>query len=134
MKIDGACYCGQIQYRAEVDPAEVEICHCTDCQTLSGSAFRIVVPAKAGSFELLSGTLRTFIKTAESGNRRIQAFCGECGTSVYSTDAEGGPGVIGLRVGTIRQRNQLPPQKQYWTRSAHRWAMDLDRLDKVEKQ
>jgi hypothetical protein len=134
MKVDGACYCGHVRYRAEVDPAEVEICHCTDCQTLSGSAFRIVVPAKAGSFELLSGTLSTDIKTAESGNRRVQAFCGTCGTSVYSTEAGEGPGIVGLRVGTIRQRNELPPQRQYWTRSAHRWAMDIGRLEKVEKQ
>ena len=134
MKVDGRCHCGFITYVADVDPEKVEICHCTDCQTLSGSAFRIVVPALAGSFELLSGTLRTFIKTAESGNRRVQAFCGDCGTSVYSTEADTANGIIGLRVGTIRQRNELPPQKQYWTRSAHRWVMDLDRLDKVEKQ
>lgn len=134
MKIDGACYCGQIRYRAEIDPAQVEICHCTDCQTLSGSAFRIVVPALAGSFELLSGTLRTYIKTAESGNRRVQAFCGTCGTSVYSTAADTASGIVGLRVGTIRQRRMLPPQKQYWTRSAHDWAMDIARIDKVEKQ
>jgi hypothetical protein len=134
MKVDGACYCGQIRYRAEVDPALVEICHCTDCQTLSGSAFRIVVPAMEGSFELLSGTPRIYVKTAESGNRRVQAFCGECGTSIYSTEAGAGNGIIGLRVGTIRQRNELPPQKQYWTRSAHRWVMDLDRIEKVEKQ
>ena len=125
MKIDGACYCGKVRYRAEIDPAQVEICHCTDCQTLSGSAFRIVVPALAGSFELLSGALRTFIKTAESGNRRIQAFCGECGTSVYSTAADTENAIIGLRVGTIRQRRELPPQRQYWTRSAHDWAMDI---------
>jgi len=134
MKIDGACYCGQIRYRAEIDPVQVEICHCTDCQTLSGSAFRIVVPALAGSFELLSGTLRTYIKTAESGNRRVQAFCGTCGTSVYSTAADTASGIVGLRVGTIRQRRMLPPQKQYWTRSAHDWAMDIARIDKVEKQ
>jgi hypothetical protein len=134
MKVNGACYCGQIRYRAEVDPALVEICHCTDCQTLSGSAFRIVVPAMEGSFELLSGTPRTYVKTAENGNRRIQAFCAECGTSIYSTNADGSPQTIGLRVGTIRQRDQLPPKKQYWTRSAHRWVMDLDRIEKVEKQ
>lgn len=134
MKIDGACYCGKIRYRAEIDPAQVEICHCTDCQTLSGSAFRIVVPALAGSFELLSGALRTFIKTAESGNRRIQAFCGECGTSVYSTAADTENAIIGLRVGTIRQRNSLPPQRQYWTRSAHGWAMDIGAIPGEERQ
>ncbi len=41
MKIDGHCYCGEITFEAEVDPNGLNICHCTDCQTLSGSAFRI---------------------------------------------------------------------------------------------
>jgi hypothetical protein len=42
MKIDGRCHCGYITYQAEIDPEKVMICHCTDCQTLSGSAFRTV--------------------------------------------------------------------------------------------
>ena len=37
MKIDGRCHCGCITYEAEIDPDKVMICHCTDCQTLSGS-------------------------------------------------------------------------------------------------
>jgi hypothetical protein len=38
MKIDGRCHCGEITFEAEVDPDALNICHCTDCQTLSGSA------------------------------------------------------------------------------------------------
>ena len=45
MKIDGACHRGYITYVAEVDPDKPGPCHCTDCQTLSGSAFRMSVPA-----------------------------------------------------------------------------------------
>jgi len=60
-----------IRYEAEVDPSKVVICHCTDCQTLSGSAFPTVVPNYEGSFRLLSGTPRIYIKTAESGGRRV---------------------------------------------------------------
>ena len=41
MKIDGECLCGDVAYEAEIDPENVGLCHCTDCQTLSGSAFRI---------------------------------------------------------------------------------------------
>lgn len=44
MKADGHCLCGYLTYEAEVDADQVEICHCTDCQTLSGSAFRVTVP------------------------------------------------------------------------------------------
>jgi hypothetical protein len=39
MKIDGGCHCGAIAYEAEVDPDRVGICHCTDCQQLTGTAF-----------------------------------------------------------------------------------------------
>jgi hypothetical protein len=42
MRIAGSCHYGAIKYEADIDPAQVCICHCTGCQTLSGSAFRTV--------------------------------------------------------------------------------------------
>jgi hypothetical protein len=52
MKIDGHCHCGEITFTAEVDPEALNICHCTDCQTLSGSAFRVNVHAPEEHFVL----------------------------------------------------------------------------------
>ena len=87
MKVDGACHCGEIRFEAEVDPQSCYICHCTDCQHFSGGPFRTVVFAPGDKLTLLSGTPRTYVKTAESGNRRIQAFCGTCGAPVaYAAD------------------------------------------------
>lgn len=57
MQIDGRCHCGFISYEAEIDPEKVMICHCTDCQTLSGSAFRTVALRREGEFNLLSGNV-----------------------------------------------------------------------------
>ena len=48
MKVDGTCHCGRVTYAADLDPAGVLVCHCTDCQTLSGSAFRTVALTKPG--------------------------------------------------------------------------------------
>jgi hypothetical protein len=70
MKIDGRCHCGYITYEAEIDPEKVMVCHCADCQTLSGSAFRTVVFTREDTFKLLSGEL----KTGESGTKRPQSF------------------------------------------------------------
>ncbi len=84
MKIDGHCHCGEITFQAEVDPDALNICHCTDCQTLSGTAFRVNIPAPAEHFVLLSGTPKTYVKTAGSGNKRLHAFCGNCGTPIYA--------------------------------------------------
>jgi hypothetical protein len=41
---------------------------------------------------------------------------------------------VGLRVGTIRQRAQLIPSKQYWFRSSQAWLQDLPTIEKIEKQ
>src|ERR1700754_182098 len=76
MKVDGQCQCGAIRFEAEVDPAKVTICHCTDCQQFSGSAWRASVPAPAAAFAITQGEPTAYIKTAESGHRRLQAFCG----------------------------------------------------------
>ena len=133
MHIDGGCHCGYISYEAEVDPDAVGICHCTDCQTLSGSAFRVTVRSNKGAFTLRSGQPKIYIKTAESGNRRAQAFCPECGTAIYATNADK-PEVYGIRVGTVRQKAQLRPQRQGWCRSAQDWVMNLESLPKHPKQ
>ena len=67
MLIDGGCHCDDIRFKTEIDPAQVLICHRTDCQTLSGSACRTVVPALDDSFRLLRGSLTTYVKIAEDG-------------------------------------------------------------------
>ena len=134
MNIDGSCHCGFLTYRAVVDPAKVEICHCSDCQKLSGSAFRVIVPAEPGTFRRVTGLPKTYVKTAESGNKREQGFCGNCGTPLYATSAGAGPKTYGLRVGSIRQRGELVPKVQYWTRSAQPWVGSIGDLPKVEKE
>jgi hypothetical protein len=134
MKIEGGCHCGKIRYEAEVDPAKVVICHCTDCQTLSGSAFRTVVPTKAGTFRLLAGAPKVYVKTGESGNKREQTFCADCGTPIYSALVGASAQVVTLRVGTIHQRDQLVPSDQYWARSSQTWLHRLPAIDKQEKQ
>jgi hypothetical protein len=133
MHIDGSCHCGYIRYEADIDPEKVGICHCTDCQTLSGSAFRTVVPAKKDEFKMLGAQPKIYIKTAESGNKRVQAFCPECGTPIYATSTTD-PQIYGIRVGTARQRAQLKPKRQIWCRSALDWVMNLDPIAKIPKQ
>jgi hypothetical protein len=134
MKIDGRCHCGRITYEAEVDPQAVVICHCTDCQSLSGTAFRTVVATVEGTFVLLSGSPKLYVKVGESGNEREQAFCGDCGSPIYSAPPGAGAKIVGLRVGTIRQRDQLIPTDQYWFRSAQKWIGDLPSIKRTDKQ
>ena len=133
MKVEGRCHCGSIRYEAQVDPSKVTICHCTDCQTLSGSPYRASVPAAAATFKLRSGSPKTYIKTADSGAKRCHAFCADCGSPVYSC-AVSDPPFYSLRVGCLAQRAQLPPGKQIWCQSAVGWSMNVDAVQKVGRQ
>jgi len=55
MKIDGRCHCRHITYEADIDPDKILICHCTDCQTLSDSAFRVVAYNSGRRFQVAFG-------------------------------------------------------------------------------
>jgi len=134
MKIDGGCHCGYITYEAEVDPERVSICHCSDCQMLTGTVFRTSIRATDGTFKILSGEPTVYVKTAESGSKRAQAFCPRCGSPIYAAPAEEGPKTYNIRLGTARQRDQLVPKVQLWCRSAQPWLGGLDAIRKVEKQ
>lgn len=134
MKIEGGCHCGYIAYEAEVDPERVVICHCTDCQTLSGSAFRTVVFTTPGTFRLRSGELKIYVKTGESGNKRQQSFCPECGSPIFSTSPDDDSNKVhGLRVGSVRQRDMLVPKRQSWMRSSQHWLGEMPSMPGAER-
>lgn len=133
MRVEGGCHCGKITYEAEIDPAKVGVCHCTDCQTLSSSAFSTFVPVAKEAFRLRTGQPKIYVKIAESGTRRAQAFCPECGTRIYAA-AVSGPQMFNLRVGTVRQRAGLPPRVQFWCRSALPWVMDMGSVKQFSTQ
>lgn len=132
MHIDGACHCGAISFSAEIDPSRVMVCHCTDCQVLSGAPFRAIVAAPIDSF-VIRGQPRSYIKVAESGNRRAQMFCPDCGTPLYATAPENATSVM-IRLGCVAQRAELRPAAQVWQHSALPWLADLQGLPGSPKQ
>jgi hypothetical protein len=133
MKVHGRCHCGQITYSAEVDPEKVSLCHCADCQMLTGSAYRVNVPAAKENFVINGDTLASYIKTADSGNKRRHTFCSNCGTPVYSS-AVTAPQSFSLRVGCLDERTQLSPRRQIWCDSAMPWSADLMAIPAIARQ
>jgi hypothetical protein len=135
MKVTGQCHCGQITYEAEIDPSQIRVCHCSDCQRLTGTAFRTTVPSLPGTFVLKGGQPKFYIKTAESGNRRAHGFCPNCGSPVFAAAPGPNPPSYGLRVGALDQRAELPaPRRQIWCRSALPWSMDISAVERAERQ
>ena len=131
MKIDGGCHCGFIAFEAEADPEKVLICHCSDCQTLSGAPYRAILFVEEKDFKLTGGQPKVYVKTADSGRRREQTFCPDCGSPLYAATEGAEDRTLGLRVGAIRQRDQLPPKHQYFCDSAQDWVQDISHLPKT---
>ena len=129
MHIDGSCHCGAISFTADVEPSQVLACHCTDCQILSGAPFRTIVMVPIERFSL-QGQPKSYVKVAQSGNRRAQVFCPQCGTPIYSAAAES-PTAVVIRLGCVTQRAQLKPTVQTWHHSALPWLTELGSIPTV---
>lgn len=134
MLVEGACLCGTLRYSAEVDPDDVFLCHCSDCQIQSGSMANWSVPVVGSTFRLVQGELKLYTKLAESGRRRMLGFCPECGTRILARPHGADEGAINLRVGALSQRDQLPPKLQVWTRSAQPWIDELGTIPRMDTQ
>lgn len=130
MNINGSCHCGAITFEAVVNPDYVVICHCTDCQVFSSAPYRVTVFVKAENLRL-SGVPRTYVKVTDSGNQRKQAFCGNCGTALYTVPVEDDPAVFNLRWGAIHQRRELIPNAQGFCRSRPAWAVNLEGIREI---
>ena len=135
MKIDGTCHCGYLTLAGDADPEKTTICQCRDCQTGTGSAFRVSVPVAGTTFRMTGEPTKYLKTTAESGNARAQAFCPRCGSPIYSTSpGEGQQASYMIRVGILRQSRDFVPRRQNWFPSALPWVSSLANLHRNEKQ
>lgn len=118
----GGCECGYIRYTISAAPIVVYACHCTICQTQSGSAFGMAMRIPAASFALTKGMLKTFQRIAESGQVFTNSFCPECGTHIHH-QADRSPGQISLKPGTLDDTSWLRPSHHVFLRSAQPWVV-----------
>ena len=123
MKIDGSCHCGKITLTAEVDPSTAMVCHCTDCQIISGGPRRTDVAVKVENISI-NGVVAEYTEVAESGRKRVLGFCNTCGTELYGADAEKKNFVI--RLGFLNQRDELIPIKHIYHDSAASWLKQIE--------
>jgi len=109
----------------------VTICHCADCQVLSGAPFRTVVVAPIGQF-MLTGEPKRYA-VVQSGKPIAQAFCPNCGTPLFAA-APDSPTFVVIRVGCVTQRAQLRPYAQIWESLAMPWISDMPLIPNAPKQ
>jgi hypothetical protein len=119
--IEGGCRCGATRYTLALDaPLPIYACHCRDCQTMSGSAFAMQLPAPQGALDV-TGDLVSWKHPSRSGSEAVQYFCATCRTRLYSTNGSR-PGVVIVRAGTLDASDALVPKLHIWTKRKQPWV------------
>ena len=130
--IEGSCQCGGVRYQYAGEFGTITVCHCSDCRKAQGSSTVIAAPVDAAAFRWVAG--QEMIKEFESSPGKKRAFCGHCGSPLYSRKDEQ-PGLLRLRMGTIDTPTDAAPVAHIFATNLPRWAAiddDLPRYEKLE--
>jgi len=101
VSLTGGCLCGAVSFRYAGrlggPIGAVTICHCAQCRKAQGYAVA-VAPALAAGFHITSGA--SDIREFQSSPGKFRAFCGGCGSPLYSRLAAS-PERLRLRLGAL---------------------------------
>ena len=119
---DGGCLCGSVRYRLSAEPLTSYVCHCTDCQRRTGSAFALSVIVPAAALALTRGSTSPYSAVLADGRVKRGQLCATCGTRLW-----GEPllyqAIRVLQPGTLDEPSLFPPVAHIWTRSAQPWVV-----------
>ena len=120
-KLTGGCACGAVRYACCAAPVVTLNCHCRDCQRISGAPFvsGFIVSTDAVA---VTGEVRWFETTAESGAIARRGFCPTCGTALFA-QSEGASAMFrSIRAASLDDASWFEPSAEIFTRSAQSWA------------
>jgi hypothetical protein len=120
--LEGGCACGHVRYRLLSGPMFVHCCHCTSCQTETGSAFVINALIEPDRVETLAGSPESTLTPSESGKGQAISRCPRCRVALWSNYGGAGDLIRFVRVGTLDAPGRLPPDIHIYTRSKLSWV------------
>jgi hypothetical protein len=127
-QLDGRCLCGKVTYHCDGEPMTTLLCHCTDCQRQTGTAFSIVVGVERDSLHIDGDTVSSFTTVGEDTGEAVhRQFCTACGSPIVSLP-DATPDLAFIKAGTLNDRSWLEPEMEIWCRSAHPYVTFDDEL------
>ena len=132
-KLTGGCQCGHVRYEITGKPLTFYICHCTECQKQSSSAFGMSMTVRCDETRIISGQMKIWERSADSGSRLTCHFCPECGTRLFHSRT-GASDIWNLKAGSLDDTSWLEPVGHIWTKSAQNWVHIPDHTLNYEGQ
>lgn len=130
--LEGGCACGQVRYRLTAPPMFVHCCHCTSCQTETGSAFVINALIESNRVETVKGAPEPVMTPSESGRGQQIWRCPACRVALWSNYGGATDVLRFVRVGTLDAPAALPPDIHIYTRSKLPWIALPEGVPAVE--
>lgn len=129
----GGCLCGAVRYRlTEQFRMRPYACHCTDCQSRTGSAFSEHMLVGEGDIHIEGETdIGRFTQPSGALSRIIG--CPVCKTRIYAANDER-PGMASLRCGTLDRSAEIVPAAHIWVRSKQPWIVVPEGATVMEEQ
>lgn len=121
--MDGGCTCGAIRYRMEAPPLIVHCCHCSWCQRESGSAFAVNALIESTRLTILEGTPELVRTPSASGKGQKIIRCPVCRVALWSHYPQAGDAVSFVRVGTLDNPGDCPPDVHIYTSTKQPWVV-----------
>ncbi|WP_138518246.1 GFA family protein [Limnobacter alexandrii] len=107
------CQCGQLAVTFTQAPVAQLICHCRDCQTISGMPY-----AKAAFFKAeehcAQGEFKAIEMTGGSGKPKQYRRCSHCNDFVYAT-VDALTGLLGVAADRLGPPFEFQPMAHVWT-------------------
>jgi len=113
--IDGSCLCGAVRFEIEGPPERMNICHCSMCRKVTGSAFGVFAHIRSLKFHWVS-EVGTLVEYGSSPDH-IRAFCSNCGSSVPNV----GTDYTCIPAGLLDSDPRVKPMLQIFTKSRAHW-------------
>jgi len=125
----GGCQCGSIRYELKGAPQMLYICHCTDCQKQSSSAFgmSLMMDPREIDFSRSTKQPQSWDTRGDDGSIKRCSFCPDCGSRImHGSDDADEP--VSIKAGSLDDTSWLRPVAHIWLRSAQPWVqVDRDR-------
>ena len=120
--LEGGCTCGAVRYRLTDAPMFVHCCHCTACQTETGSAFVLNALIESDRVETIAGAPEPLMTPSESGRGQQIWRCPDCKIALWSNYGGAADILRFVRIGTLDEPGALPPDVHIYTRSKLPWV------------
>ena len=119
--LKGSCGCGEASYQMSSRPMFVHCCHCRECQKQTGSAYVLNAIIETDRIKV-NGPVSENTLPTPSGKGQIITRCNYCGTAVFSSYLVRLGKLRYIRVGTLDDPSQCPPDVQIFTSSKQPWV------------